>query len=355
MEIDDIEKLKAKVEKDQNSKLFLPLAEEYRKAGMLDEAISAILSGLEHQPGYTSARVALGRIYLEKGMLNEARVEFERVIPVIPDNLFAQKKLAEIYKETGEIEKAIAGYKLVLSLSPNDEDAKASLEKLGGGVVAEPELKPAEPEPLQLKEAPAEVMQYHLSGEPEPALEPTPEPLIEPQPLAGKDFDEFKSFFSEDTITSDASPEAGTEAGAGITPEVSPEIERGKQNFEDFLKAAVEVTPEPDVVSASDFMSDSIEKTIAPESFEANPEVPDIAAIDSLVAAGEYNKAVEAYRLVLNKEPENRHVLQRIMELKAFLKMTGKGDEALIAKLNAFLEAIKQKGLKKADELSGSI
>lgn len=372
MELDEIEKLKAKVEKDHNSKLFLPLAEEYRKAGMLDEAISAILSGLEHQPGYTSARVALGRIYLEKGMLSEARTEFERVIPIIPDNLFAHKKLAEIYKETGETEKAIAEYRLVLSLGHKDEDAMASIEKLGGGLLKEPELKTTEPVAVQKDEAPAEMLQELTGGPepgslPEPVPEHVPEPLTESlpaqQPLAGKDFDEFKSFFSEDSLSATSKPDTGPDtatdfafdAAPDITPDTADAIETREQNFEDFFRSAGEVPMEPLLRSASDFMAEAVEKTAPAEGLEAGAETADISAIDSLVAAGDYHKALEAYNVVLTKEPENRHVLQRVMELKAFLKMTGKGEEALIAKLDAFLEAIKQKGLKKADELSGSI
>lgn len=354
MESDEIEKLKAKVEKDHNSRLFLPLAEEYRKAGMLDEAISAILSGLEYQPGYTSARVALGRIYLEKGMLNEARAELERVIPIIPDNLFAHKKLAEIYKESGELEKALVEYRLVISLSPNDEEARASLEKLGGGVVKEPEYAPAAPEPAQQRETPEEELP-DLSGEFGTAAEPVAEPGIEPQPFTGKDFDEFKSFFSEDTLSSKTHHDIGPEVVPDTVHDISLDIEGGEQNFEDFLRSVVDVQPESLLVPASDFMAEAVEETAAPEGIEADRFVPDVLSIDALVAAGEYHKALEAYNVVLTKEPENRHVLQRVTELKAFLKMTGKGEEALIAKLDAFLEAIKQKGLKKADELSGSI
>src|SRR3990170_5255925 len=124
MSMEEIEKLRIRVEKDPNSRLFLPLAEEYRKSGMLDEAIAVILSGLERQPGYTSARVALGRIYLEKNMIEEAKSEFEQVVSVIPDNLFSHKKLAEIYRGRGETENAAAEYRKVIQLNPLDEDAK---------------------------------------------------------------------------------------------------------------------------------------------------------------------------------------------------------------------------------------
>src|SRR5512135_822178 len=123
MSLKDIAKLKERVDKDPNSKLFVPLAEEYRKEGMLDEAIAVLLSGIERQPGYMSARVSLGKIYLEKGMMNEARAEFESVIKSIPDNLYAHKKLAEIYRDLGEKGLSLRSYKTVLNLNALDDDA----------------------------------------------------------------------------------------------------------------------------------------------------------------------------------------------------------------------------------------
>lgn len=126
----DIEKLKEKFGKDPNSKLFLPLAEEYRKEGMLDEAIDVLRTGLEKHQSYTSARVLLGKIYLEKGMLEEAKREFESVIASVPDNLFAHKKLAEIYRDTGEAELAIKAFKAILRLNPMDEETLNSLKEL---------------------------------------------------------------------------------------------------------------------------------------------------------------------------------------------------------------------------------
>jgi tetratricopeptide (TPR) repeat protein len=127
MSLKDIEKLKEKLEKDPNSKLFVPLSEEYKKEGKLDEAINVLLSGIEKQPGYMSARVALGKIYLEKEMPKEAQAEFEQVIKAIPDNLYAHKKLADIYRATGDIEQAVRSYKTVLKLNAMDEDALIGL------------------------------------------------------------------------------------------------------------------------------------------------------------------------------------------------------------------------------------
>lgn len=130
MALEDIERLKEKITRDPNSKLFVPLAEEYKKAGMYNEAIDALTKGLDQQPGYLSARVSLGKIYIERGMLAEARDEFEKVISAIPDNLYAHKKLAEIYRELGEKEKAVQEFRKVLKLNPMDDWAATSLAAL---------------------------------------------------------------------------------------------------------------------------------------------------------------------------------------------------------------------------------
>ena len=127
MSSEEIERLREKIEKDPNSKLFVPLAEEYKKAGMYDEAIDALIKGLEKQPSYLSARVSLGKIYVERGMLADALAEFEKVIAAIPENLYAHKKLAEIYRELGDKDKAIKEFRTVLKLNPLDEWAATSL------------------------------------------------------------------------------------------------------------------------------------------------------------------------------------------------------------------------------------
>lgn len=140
MALQEIERLKDRVDKDPNSKLFVPLAEEYKKAGMLDKAIDALTKGLERYPGYMSAHVSLAKIYLEKGILSEAGAEFEKVVSAIPDNLYAHKKLAEIYRALGEKEKAVAEFRQVLKLNPTDEDAAKSLAILEGGFTVQPEV-----------------------------------------------------------------------------------------------------------------------------------------------------------------------------------------------------------------------
>lgn len=116
--------------KDNTDRSFIPIAEEYIKSGMLDDAIAVLKEGLERYPNYLGARVSLGKAYLEKGMISEAMKEFGNVVLVSPDNLFAHRKLAMIYKEAGRIDDAVKACETVLVFSPKDREITELLSNL---------------------------------------------------------------------------------------------------------------------------------------------------------------------------------------------------------------------------------
>ncbi len=97
-----IEELRRRVQKDPTSIAFAQLAEEYRRMGGLEEAISTCRAGLVHHPTYLSARVTLGRALMELRRFKDARTELEAVLDVAPDNLAAIRGLAEIHQHRGE-------------------------------------------------------------------------------------------------------------------------------------------------------------------------------------------------------------------------------------------------------------
>lgn len=138
----EIAKYMAILSKDPNSMVFAPLAEAYRKAGMLDEAIATAKEGLERHPNYLSAMVALGRAYFEKGMLKEASEELEQVVKIAPDNIIAKNILDEIRKQ-GPVVSGQGPEKLepeTWNLEPEEE-----LEPLEVEEIAEVEEVEAEP------------------------------------------------------------------------------------------------------------------------------------------------------------------------------------------------------------------
>ncbi len=89
----EIVKLTERISKDPKSKLFVPLAEEYKKIGDIEMAIHVLSEGLKNNPAYVTARSLLGRLLYENGDLVAAQREFEEVVKAIPDNLLAQRKL----------------------------------------------------------------------------------------------------------------------------------------------------------------------------------------------------------------------------------------------------------------------
>jgi tetratricopeptide (TPR) repeat protein len=97
-----IEELKRRVQSDPASIAFAALAEEYRRAGQFEEAISTCQAGLQRHPAYLSAHVTLGRALIEVDRFDEAREELEYVLKIAPENLAAIRALAEIDHRRGD-------------------------------------------------------------------------------------------------------------------------------------------------------------------------------------------------------------------------------------------------------------
>jgi tetratricopeptide (TPR) repeat protein len=344
MGLEDIKKLKEKVKKDPNSKFFVPLAEEYRKNGMLDEAVSVLMTGLTSQPGYTSARVSLGKIYLEKKMAAAAKEEFEKVTSAIPDNLFAHKKLAELYRDSGEKERAVGEYKVVLKLNPFDDDAVANLEALQSAQTSEETAAVPESAPEE----------FSVQGN--EAVEPSPELLGEETIKAEEEVEALPSEEPEQSASEYAFEKskrsiAGQSEGGGEdtqTEGVFGEEVISDEDIEDAEKEAMSYAAafgENDAMPSPSPVEISMEEK--PPAAERLPEKEDKGAYslkdaELLIAGNNYLKAMSIYKGMLSANPQNKHIMQKVEELRMLLKMLGKDKEAVIDKLETFGKRIKE-------------
>jgi len=125
----EMERYRAMIAKDPGSRVFAALAELYRKAGMLDEAVKLCLDGTKAHPKYMSGRVALARAYFDKGMVKEAKEEVLTVVSITPDNILANKILGEIQLLEGDTDRAVESFAKVLTLAPDDTEAKLRLDE----------------------------------------------------------------------------------------------------------------------------------------------------------------------------------------------------------------------------------
>ncbi len=370
MGLEEIEKLRAKLEKDPDSKVFLPLAEEYRKEGMLDEAIEVLQKGLSKYPQYTSARVALGKIYFEKGETEKAKEAFEEVIKTVPDNLFAQRKLAEIYFNEGNLERALMHYEKVLELNPLDEEVQSLVAALktdkeeGPVQEVEPEVTLEEEASLQEEEALSEASFSEETSEAEPGE--TPEVDLSEVPQAEED--------QTDWNLSGPEAEPSDEDFTGQTPVFSlntrldeEETDEKRDAFEEYSQFSSFVgeqvfegpehlgtttEPEEDLFGEEVHQDEATGIEPPPHAEEPPRESTQelLAQADMAVREERFVNAMELYRKVLETEPENKTARQRLEELQLLLKVSGKGHEGLIEELERFKNAIKAA----SDEFSGS-
>src|SRR5688572_29767017 len=125
-----IEDLRRRVQKDPASIAFAQLAEEYRRAGQCSAAVDVCLAGLAVHPGYLSARVTLGRAFVELDKLDEAQREFEIVLKGAPENLAAIRGLAEIHHRRGALSEALSCYRAALTLARNDPELQETVNDL---------------------------------------------------------------------------------------------------------------------------------------------------------------------------------------------------------------------------------
>ena len=128
----NLEKYLKEYQENPRSRVFAPLAEAYRKSGLIDEAIEICREGLEYHPNFTSGIVALARCYFDKALYTATIKELEKVVSEVPDNYLAQKLLAQSYSMVGDKNNCLKTYKAVLFLNPKDEEAKKIIADMEG-------------------------------------------------------------------------------------------------------------------------------------------------------------------------------------------------------------------------------
>ena len=124
-----IDELKKKFDENPR-RYFAPLANEYRKAGDVAEAIRLCRAHLPQQPGHMSGHIVFGQALFEAQELDEARTVFEAALALDPENLIALRHLGDIAKGNGDTAGARGWYQRVLDADPRNEDIAAQMASL---------------------------------------------------------------------------------------------------------------------------------------------------------------------------------------------------------------------------------
>lgn len=277
----EINKYLAILSKDPGSMVFAPLAEAYRKAGMLDEAIATAQEGIKLRPDYVSGMVALGRAYFEKGLLAEARENLEKVLVIAPDNIIAAGILEEI-KSKGSGASGQGPEKPEPVISNLESDKAVSQEsEVSSQKIAEPEIE-------ELTE------------------------LEEFTELLEAEADEKSGDFQVEEISFEA-----PEPGLGLAKEVKErEVEKTPDDMGSLgEETASELQEKPAMSEISEpeaqFRSPEVEEK------EARPrkEITTGTIADLYIKQGYFDKAIDIYKTLYDADPGNDDIKRKLDEL----------------------------------------
>lgn len=108
------------------------LAEAYREAGDLREAVYAYRKALDLCPDFHDIRQRLGTALREAGLPAQAAGEFRRIQRARPDFLAASVQLGVTYYSLGRTEEALREWQQVLARDASREDARWYLRLVRG-------------------------------------------------------------------------------------------------------------------------------------------------------------------------------------------------------------------------------
>lgn len=252
--------------KDPQALSFAPLAELYRKAGLLEDALAVARRGTALYPAFAAGQMALARIYLDMMKKSEGTSALESVVRITPENTEAQRMLANLYIDAGNIAAAERCLAIVHQLEPEVVDSSS---------VVTPITEQASPV------TPAAAKTAELSSQ-SSALT-----------TSGEEFDE------EEILDADI-------------------LELTDEHFEDELSVTTSDSPfaaAPDRPSLQSPVT--APQTWAEPSVEVSPPVPVATATiaELYISQGLKDKGLEVYRELLLADPGNMSYRNRIDEL----------------------------------------
>lgn len=266
LDFSEITRLNEKFSKDPKSRIFVQLADLYRKNNMIDEALDVLNKGFEFHPDYPVAYLIQGKCYHDKRSYIQARDAFEKTIALDPQNIVALRMLAKTCEILKDERGQINAYKSIVAIDPLDANAKERLTML---------------EALQRKEpmyTVAMAEEYEKQGNHEEALR-IYEHLLYTDPsdltLNQKVSELKKAIGEQKRRTEEAKIEDMKVEPVFKTEELAAEKEPDKvqiESFDEQREAAQTETPDNEIQSLEDFLVEELEQAAEKKAAQGSEE-----------------------------------------------------------------------------------
>ena len=266
LDFSEITRLNEKFSKDPKSRIFVQLADLYRKNNMIDEALDVLNKGFEFHPEYPVAYLIQGKCYHDKRSYIQARDSFEKTIALDPQNIVALRMLAKTCEILKDERGQINAYKSIVTIDPLDANAKERLSML---------------EALQRKEpmyTVAMAEEYEKQGNLEEALRIYEHLLYtDPSDLTlNQKVSELKKVISEQKRkTEEAKIEDMKVEPVFKTEELAEEKEPDNIQIESFdqqREAAQDTTTDNEIQSLEDFLVEELEQAAEKKAAQESDE-----------------------------------------------------------------------------------
>src|SRR2546421_10492024 len=131
-----IRRYEERLAKDPASLGFALLADLYRKAGRVADAVAACRDGLIRHPHYATARLILAKALLSRQDFAGALAEIDTILRSSPKDVQCHRLAAEVHRRLGRVDDAVQHLERAASLDPGDRESRALLGLLRAGAAA---------------------------------------------------------------------------------------------------------------------------------------------------------------------------------------------------------------------------
>jgi tetratricopeptide (TPR) repeat protein len=277
----EIDELFERYRRAPGSHVFAPLADAYRKLGLVEEALDICARGLSANPRYASGWVVQGKCEYDAGNPERAEASFKRVLEIDAHNLVALRYLGIIRASCGDPDAARAHFEHILTLDPSDKEIRQRLDAV-----------------LESTHVTADTLVEEIEQVLQPPVEEKRSTPAAPAPAP-----ERVHVARADDRTEDRSHERSADrpyVRKESTPAPQPEIAREEE--------AVELPDVPEeLVGAPIILSDDA---------ETSEYIATVTLADIFANQGYSAKALKIYEDVLRRQPNNDEVRRKMAALQ---------------------------------------